>query len=436
MKISISLALFLIFFVNGFMMVQAQNEHRKMKPENYTVFNRKVLHEDGTVYLNAGTGDGMLWLNNTEFKNGTIELDIKGRNVPGKSFTGIAFHGKNNHIFDAVYFRPFNFKNPDRNKHSLQYISMPNHDWSALRQAYPGKYENTISPVPENEDEWFHAKIVVNYPHVTVYINGSKKPSLEVEQLSNATQGKIGFWVGNGSDGWFKNLVIKAENESEKCVLMDVSHGQVFYDNPERMEKDNQQLERVRYMTGEVLKNLSTLNAKLSYTNGSIGKEDLKTTDLLFVHIPTAQYTPEEVKAITSYVRNGGSLLIVMEEDYWTTLQKSNANDLLQPFDLSFGGQIPDSLSGGYTKAGILTEKALKISYHGGRQVHGGTPFCFPSQSEKYPFGVYKQLPGGGKIIALGDGMASLYMTSWNGIDGYECSEFMEEIFNWLLESD
>lgn len=436
MKLSISLTFFFIFFTNSFLVAQVNKVDSEIKPENYTVFNRKVLHEGGTVYLNAGAGDGMLWLNNTEFKNGIIELDIKGRNVPGKSFTGIAFHGKDNQTFDAVYFRPFNFKNPDRQKHSVQYISMPDHDWSALRQTYPGRYENTISPVPEKEDEWFHARIVVNYPHVKVYVNGSKKPSLEVEQLSKTTQGKIGFWVGNGSDGWFKNLVIKAENEPEKRVLMDVSHGQVFYANPDRMEKDTQQLERVRYMIGEVSKNLSALNAKLRYTNGSIGKEALKATDLLFVHIPSAQYTPEEVKAITSYVRSGGSLLIVMEVDYWTTLQKANVNDLLKPFDLSFSNQIPDSLSGGYTKAGIMTSKPLKISYHGGRQVHGGAPFCFPSQSEKYPFGVSKLLPGGGKIIALGDGMASLYMTSWNGTDGYECSEFMEQIFSWLLESD
>jgi hypothetical protein len=89
---------------------------------------------------------------------------------------------------------------------------MPDHDWLSLRQAFPGRYENTISPLPEKEDEWFHAKIVVNYPSVKVYVARSETPSLEVEQLSNTKHGKVGLWVGNGSDGWFKNLVIKAKN--------------------------------------------------------------------------------------------------------------------------------------------------------------------------------------------------------------------------------
>lgn len=433
MKTTYFLSLILFFLSSGFL--NAQNRvNPEISPENYTVFNREVVYEQGTIHLNAKADAGLLWLNNANFKNGTIELDIKGKNAPGQSFVGVAFHGRDNEAFDAVYFRPFNFKNPERNSHAIQYISMPNNDWSTLRKAFPGKYENTINPVPEKEDDWFHVKIEVNYPQLKVYVNGSGEPTLEVEQISDTKQGKVGLWVGNGSEGWFKNIKVKAHNEPARQVLMDVSHAQRFWNNPDRMENDHEQLERVRYMTGELLKNLSTVNANLSYTNGSIGKEDLEDSDLLFIHIPSAQYTAEEVKVVTNYVRNGGSLLMVMEEDYWTSLEKTNVNELLKPFGLSFSDQIPDSLSGGYTKAGILTKDSLKISYHGGRKVHGGTPFCFSSQSEMHPFGVYKQVPGGGKIIALGDGMASLYMTSWNGVNDYECSEFMEQLFSWLLE--
>jgi hypothetical protein len=30
-----------------------------------------------------------------------------------------------------------------------------------------------------------------------------------------------------------------------------------------------------------------------------------------------------------------------------------------------------------HTNAGLITDKRLKISYHGARTVTGGTPFCF-----------------------------------------------------------
>lgn len=186
---------------------QNTNQIAQAEPENWTVHNREVDFNKEVIHLDAKEGDGILWLNDSEFKNGTIELDIKGKNAPGQSFVGIAFHGKDDSTFDGIYFRPFNFKNPERNNHSVQYIAMPENDWSTLRSAFPGKYENTINPVPDPED-WFHARIVVNYPEVKVYVNEAEKPSLEIEQISDRKHGKLGLWVGNGSEGWFKNLTI------------------------------------------------------------------------------------------------------------------------------------------------------------------------------------------------------------------------------------
>ena len=157
--------------------------------------------------MNAQKDDGLLWINDLEFSNGTIELDIKGKDVRGRSFVGIAFHGKDDAAFDGVYFRPFNFRSEEKKSNAVQYISMPDHDWFALRKAFPGKYEDEIDPAPDPES-WFHVKVVVDYPSVRAYVNGSAEPSLEVKQISESREGKIGLWVGNGSDGWFKNVTI------------------------------------------------------------------------------------------------------------------------------------------------------------------------------------------------------------------------------------
>ena len=174
--------------------------------EKWTLFNRDANFDD-CVHINANREDGLLYMQEVEFTNGKIELDIKGKDVQGQSFVGVAFHGLNDSTFDAVYFRPFNFMNDQRNSHSVQYISMPAYNWYNLRKDHPGKYENKVNPVPD-PNEWFHATIVIHYPEVKVFVNDSKEPSLVVNQISDRKKGWIGFWVGNGSDGNFKNLVI------------------------------------------------------------------------------------------------------------------------------------------------------------------------------------------------------------------------------------
>ena len=193
-------------------------------------------------------------------------------------------------------------------------------------------------------------------------------------------------------------------------------------------------IERVKYMTGELTKTATAVNASLSYLKKEITPKDLEGCDLLFIHIPSAKYTPGEVSAISKYITGGGSLFLVMDQDMWSTLEQTNVNDLIRPFGIQFGGESPDSLAGGHTKAGPITDKRLKISYHGARTVTGGTPFCFNDRSDAHPFGTFMEVKNGGKIVVMGDGMVSLYMTSWEGVQDYQCQEFMQAVFRWLLK--
>lgn len=179
-------------------------------PSTWILHNREI-HVDKVVHLNGLPGDGLVWIKEPVFKNGKIELDIRGKDIQGRSFVGLAFHGLNESTYDAIYFRPFNFKNPERLGHSVQYISHPEYTWSKLRNDYPEKYENPVIPVPEPTD-WFHVTILVDYPDIKVFVNNSDKPSLSVKQLSSRKEGWIGFWVGNNSEGFFKNLRITLEN--------------------------------------------------------------------------------------------------------------------------------------------------------------------------------------------------------------------------------
>jgi hypothetical protein len=60
------------------------------------------------VRLSEAEGEGPVYLPGVEFANGTIELDMKGKDVQGASFIGVAFHGVDGTTYDAIYFRPFN----------------------------------------------------------------------------------------------------------------------------------------------------------------------------------------------------------------------------------------------------------------------------------------------------------------------------------------
>ena len=177
------------------------------------VFNRAFTTgtEDGRVVarLDSRTGDGGALLDGVQLGDGIIEVDLKGKDVAQHSFLGIAFHVVDWTTFDAVYFRPFNFRGPnvERRSHSVQYVSHPAHTWQRLRAERPGQFEKPIDPPPD-PDAWFHARIVLANSRVDVYVNGATTPSLSVEDLSPHKSGGIALFVGNASDGAFANLTI------------------------------------------------------------------------------------------------------------------------------------------------------------------------------------------------------------------------------------
>jgi len=205
-----------ITFVSG--MGQVNSVKYDLSENNkFEVFNRKVTpfseKDKKGIRFSKNENDGVAWLTSVEFSNGSIELDIRGKDEYQQSFVGVAFHGIDNNTLDAIYFRPFNFQSTDavRKIHAVQYISQPDYPWQVLREKFNGKYEKAVIPSP-NGNEWFHVKIIIKYPEVTVYVNANSEPSLSVEKLNKRTTGKIGLWVGNNSDGDFANLQITPQD--------------------------------------------------------------------------------------------------------------------------------------------------------------------------------------------------------------------------------
>lgn len=179
------------------------------QPSGYRIFNRAFTVNQGVAHMDARADDGIAWITGKEFSEGTIELDVRGRDVMQQSFVGFAFHGADDSSFEAIYFRAFNFRSPDpvRRGHAVQYVAPPAFGWEKLRQEHPNVYENAVSPAPD-PNEWFHVRIVVTEQRISVFVNGASDASLVVTPLVHRAGRMLGYWVGNGSEGDWKNLHI------------------------------------------------------------------------------------------------------------------------------------------------------------------------------------------------------------------------------------
>jgi len=213
--------LFLIILISGISFAQdttiIPDLTKIVSNEGWKLSNRDVSirteNQTEFVFFNAREGDGLAWLEGFEFTNGIIEADIKGKDLQGSSFVGIAFRGVDEQTYDAVYFRPFNFKSEDsvRKGHAVQYISQPAYTWKKLREEHPEEYENPLDPAPD-PNLFFHIKIILEKPKVSVFVNNAEKPCLAVNELSDRKDGWVGLWVGNYSEGSFANLKILRKN--------------------------------------------------------------------------------------------------------------------------------------------------------------------------------------------------------------------------------
>ena len=172
--------------------------------------NRDVTKLQGSrdgVHLSDKAAPGVAWIEGSDFTDGTIDVDVRGRDVLQRSFVGVAFHRKDDATYEAVYLRPFNFRadDPVRHRHAVQYMASPDYDWPRLRQEFPDEFERSVDPsiVPT---DWVPLRVVVKGGAIQVFVGPAKSPTLEARKLGQSDRGLIGLWTGNTSDGDFANL--------------------------------------------------------------------------------------------------------------------------------------------------------------------------------------------------------------------------------------
>jgi hypothetical protein len=167
-----------------------------------------------TDMLPAGVGDEgrLLELPLTQFKNGTIELEMSGDVKPGaasgaRGFVGLAFRVKAGKQFELFYLRPTNGRANDqlRRNHTLQYVSS-GYTWDFLREKFPGRYESYADMVP---GKLIPVRITVEGTKARLYINNASQPALVLDDLKQGeSEGSIALWVGPGTVAHFTALRI------------------------------------------------------------------------------------------------------------------------------------------------------------------------------------------------------------------------------------
>lgn len=192
-----------------------EQQPRNVKTEWITYKERKALRVTDAAPPDVADGVQLVILNKTEFRDGTIEIELTGEPSPtakstaARGFVGVAFRvnldaASDAAKYDCFYLRPTNGRADDqvRRNHSTQYISHPDFPWFRLRKEFPEKYESYADVVP---GEWTKVKIEVHGEKARLYVQGAPQPALIVNDLKQA-QGKIALWVGTHTIAHFANL--------------------------------------------------------------------------------------------------------------------------------------------------------------------------------------------------------------------------------------
>ena len=158
---------------------------------------------------------GLAIINDSKFRDGTIEVDVAGRRGPyavpdDRGFIGVAFRvTATADKFEYIYLRPDNGRVNDqiRRNHSTQYASHPDFPWPRMRKEFPEKYE---SYVDLESGVWTRMRVVVAGTTARLFVHDAPQPVLVVNDLKlGEGEGAVALWIGAGTEGFFANLRIR-----------------------------------------------------------------------------------------------------------------------------------------------------------------------------------------------------------------------------------
>lgn len=190
----------------------------KMTP----VEREKALRPEERARLGRGLPfllEQLAVIQDLEFSNGVIEVEMAGAPEPGaaesaRGFVGIVFRLQGIETYDTFYLRPTNGRAEDqlRRNHTAQYMSSPDWPWPRLRTETPGRYESYVDVVP---GEWIKIRIEVRGERARLFVHDNPQPTLIVNDVKSGAnaKGAVALWLGPGTVAHFRNLTITPASE-------------------------------------------------------------------------------------------------------------------------------------------------------------------------------------------------------------------------------
>ena len=221
-----------------------------------------------------------------------------------------------------------------------------------------------------------------------------------------------------------------ARAQAPVTMVFDVAHGQ----NPQIAEGYNQ-------LFGE--------DPGISFivNEAPIRPELLSGKKALVLFSPVKEFGAEEIEAVVQYLKSGGSLLLIFDEERRTPLELTRVNELIRPFKMELTGNTPVPHNcGAVAEKGEACSGTRELPYSGGRSVKGGKVISRVYADGDYVHSAYTETGRGGKIVVMSDGMAGLLLGRPDGVRysgtgpsdslywGKDSKVFMQEIFAFLAK--
>ena len=176
----------------------------------------RVVKKDKIMQFDENT---LVRLKDCDFHNGTIKVKMLSRLLPdapdfARGFIGIVYRvSDDTSEFESFYIRPTNgmTDDPVRKAHGCQYFSYPGYTFAYFREFGITGFE---APIHNGLNEWVELKAVIQNEKASFYLNGEEEPVLVVNQMKHGkdARGSLGFFSEIGTEAFFKDLEIEAED--------------------------------------------------------------------------------------------------------------------------------------------------------------------------------------------------------------------------------
>jgi len=231
---------------------------------------------------------------------------------------------------------------------------------------------------------------------------------------------------------FFLTAVTLVSGQMAKTILFDTSHGQNA---------------RVGEVYNEIF--FAGSDSRVEINTAAITGDVLGGKAGLILFSPNQPFHKNEKMAIVDYLKSGGSVLLIFDEERRVSLDGVGVNGFIEPFGIKLTEDIPARHNcGAIAESSEVCAGKRELPFSGGRSIVGGTVISKVNDEGDFIHSAYLKLPAGGKIIVMSDGMAGLLLGGPDGVRfsgtgpsdskywGKDSQVFMEEILAFLLKSE